>query len=278
MNTVKTTSLDFNYSIQGRLKELCHPLSYNFGISTFAYLRFLKNGKILHITNNHAWLSHYVSHNLFNDVNRYMYEINNIPNSGAGYYLRTGKISNNFNEVLEKFGLWHGLSIYIRYPEYTEAWCFATVSENHLIHDLYLNHINVLKHFILYFKSKGFDLLDHSDQSKLLITKTTSFELINEKPLEEKIKDFFKKTKISSIVLGDSSKKNSISPREAECINHLSNGKSVKEIAHLLGISPRTVETYIESLKNKVGYTMKNDLINHFNKLPDFTLLNDFHK
>lgn len=171
MSFINTSNLEFNQSINQRLKDLCYPLFNNFGITTFAYLKFLKDGKILHITNNHDWLSFYTSQNLFNNVNRYINEINSVPENKAGYYLRSSKISNNFNEILEKFGLWHGLSIYIRYPEYTEAWCFVTLSQNHFVHDLYLNHMDVLKHFILYFKSKGSDLLDHSDENKLKASK-----------------------------------------------------------------------------------------------------------
>ena len=278
MSIINTDPLDFNFSVNRRLKDLCYPLLHNFGITTFAYLKFLKNGQILHITNNHDWLSYYTSKNLYNDVNRYVDEINSIPENGAGYYLRSSKISNNFNEVLEKFGLWHGLSIYIRYSEYTEAWCFATISENHLIHDLYLNHTDALKHFILYFKSKASDLLDHSNKNKLLTTQAKSFEIIRKKPLEERVNNFFESTKIKTILLGDSASAPRLSCREAECIQYLSHGKATKEIARLLKISPRTVETYIDSLKKKVGCTMKNDLITHFTKLPDFTLLNNFHR
>ena len=111
MSLIKANNLEFNQSINQRLRDLCHPLFHNFGITTFAYLKFLKDGKILHITNNHEWLSYYTTQNLFNDVNRYINEINSLPENKAGYYLRSSKISNNFNEILEKFGLWHGLSM-----------------------------------------------------------------------------------------------------------------------------------------------------------------------
>lgn len=271
-------SIQFNASINQRLKELCHPLYENFGITTFACLKFLKDGKILHITNNYEWLCFYVTQNLFNNVNRYIDEINSIPENKVGYYLRSSKISNNFNNVLEKFGLWHGISVYIRYPEYTEAWCFATSSDNHFIHNIYLNHMDVLKHFILYFKAKGYDLIDHSDEAKLLKTPAKSFILSSETSFEVKLKNFYNNTKIDTIFLGDGSNLYQLSPREAECMKHLSTGKAVKEIAHLLEISPRTVESYINTVKQKVGCTMKNDLINHFTKLSDFTLLDNFHR
>ncbi|MBY0500647.1 MAG: helix-turn-helix transcriptional regulator [Alphaproteobacteria bacterium] len=269
--------LDYNHSIEDRLKQICAPLFNNFKITTFAYLKFLEDGKILHITTNHDWLTFYTKNNLFNDVNRYINEINNIPENGIGYYLRTSAVSNNFNEVLEKFGLWHGMSIYMRYPKYTESWCFATLSDNHQISDLYLNHMNILEHFILYFKSKAFDLISHSDKNKLLSTNAHSFELIANKPIDERIQNFFENTKIDTINLENLSTKFSISRRQAECIHHLAHGKSIKEIAKLLNLSPRTVESYIAIIKTKIGGSTKLDLLNFFSQLPDFVLLNNFH-
>ncbi len=42
-----------------------------------------------------------------------------------------------------------------------------------------------------------------------------------------------------------------LSPRELECLFHLNNKKSINQIASLLNLSPRTVESYLHNVKLK---------------------------
>lgn len=46
----------------------------------------------------------------------------------------------------------------------------------------------------------------------------------------------------------------SLSQRELQCIQCLANGSSLKQISQYFNVSPRTVETYIERIKNKSGF------------------------
>jgi len=52
-----------------------------------------------------------------------------------------------------------------------------------------------------------------------------------------------------------------LSLREQECLYFLLRGKSAKIIAKHLGLSPRTIETYIDRLKNKFGCMYKHEII-----------------
>lgn len=54
----------------------------------------------------------------------------------------------------------------------------------------------------------------------------------------------------------------SLSRREAECYFYLLRGYSASEVAVLQNISKRTVEDYIQRLKNKLGCFTKKELIN----------------
>lgn len=50
-------------------------------------------------------------------------------------------------------------------------------------------------------------------------------------------------------------------PRESECLFLLLRGKSAKEIAGFLELSCRTVEGYIEHIKNKMGVSSRSEVI-----------------
>ena len=55
--------------------------------------------------------------------------------------------------------------------------------------------------------------------------------------------------------------------REAECIYHLAQGKTMRMTANDLQLSVRTVEFYVKNMKLKVGVRTKNQLIDKVIKL-----------
>lgn len=60
--------------------------------------------------------------------------------------------------------------------------------------------------------------------------------------------------------------RNSLSARQTECLFYLSQGHTYKEIAREMSISPRTVEYYIEIIRDKTGCDRKYELVSYFNK------------
>lgn len=59
-----------------------------------------------------------------------------------------------------------------------------------------------------------------------------------------------------------------LSTRERQIILHLIDGRTSKEIARILDISPRTVETYRSRLLNKFGATNVVDLMSRLGSMP----------
>lgn len=52
-----------------------------------------------------------------------------------------------------------------------------------------------------------------------------------------------------------------LTPREQDCLCYLVRGKTMAQIAELLHLSRRTIESHIESIKNKFGCNKKSDII-----------------
>lgn len=52
-----------------------------------------------------------------------------------------------------------------------------------------------------------------------------------------------------------------LSKRQSECLYYLLRGKSAVSIAKLLGLSPKTVEYYIDEIKNKMVCNNKAEVI-----------------
>lgn len=73
-----------------------------------------------------------------------------------------------------------------------------------------------------------------------------------------------------------------LSDRELECLFFILRGKSAKQIGEYIRLSKRTVESYIENVKNKFGCHNKSELIlkafsmGYMNIIPPRFLQNDF--
>lgn len=66
-----------------------------------------------------------------------------------------------------------------------------------------------------------------------------------------------------SYSIGKTTPFSSLSPRELDCLFYLIRGKTMKETAIALTISPRTVETYIEHIKHKTQIKKRSDMIDY---------------
>jgi len=159
------------------------------------------------------------------------------------------------------FGIWHGFDIHYRLEDSVETWAFCTSADREKINNFYLNNLKLFHAFCLHFREKAAFLLETNDK-KHLATFKNSFD-ISFQPLGFPVENGI--TLPFSILHEGYSLRTlngpvKLSKREIECLFHLSQGKSIKEIGRLLNISPRTVETYILSSKRKTGYHNKADL------------------
>lgn len=69
-------------------------------------------------------------------------------------------------------------------------------------------------------------------------------------------------------ILNGKSQSSQLTKRQLECIYYLMNGLTLKEIAHQLKISPRTVEHHIEVIKNKLHCQHRSEVIIKAMELP----------
>ena len=99
----------------------------------------------------------------------------------------------------------------------------------------YVNNLGVFNEFILYFYSVANHLIQEASQQSILIQPVNKFGCSQKK-------DFC-----------DNTNQPNFSQREMHCIHWYLQGKNSGEIAIILGISRRTVETYIENIKIKLG-------------------------
>lgn len=151
------------------------------------------------------------------------------------------------------------------YPEYKEVCLFSTAHTAENTDPYLVENVILLQKFILFFKEKL-----HKDKHLMAgLTKRHNNEIakpdilkVEKKPLAQfEIKKYYLDGDLHNIAF---------SKREAECLKYLHYGKSAKEIAQLLNLSPRTVETYFNSIKTK---TNSKNLLEVISKLESCSFL-----
>lgn len=121
----------------------------------------------------------------------------------------------------------------------------------------YLNHIDLFERFLDYFREKAKPLIERAMKEKIIIP--NKFELA---PKGLMYKDLDRQAFLNLL------NPQHFSMREMECIRLLTRGYTHKMIAQELGISPRTVETYLEHIKEKTDTHTKGELVKYLLKFP----------
>jgi DNA-binding CsgD family transcriptional regulator len=268
-NIDNSSALEYNISINQKIISLCKPLLDNFGITYFSYSHFFNTGKYLDFCADIKWQQHYIEYFASEPfISKYMKQIylnrtkyslwNNDPKSAPE------KLFSRFIVDSCNFDIWHGFTIYKHYENSIEAWHFATTKENCRICNFYINNIELLEHFILYFRDRAFEFIDPSDSKKLMTLRDNS-PFIDPSHMElELSKNFIENTSIKKYHLSTKNASVTLSRKEAECLFHFSKGRSTKETAKLMNASPRTIETHIENIKRKTGCSRRSDLLSTF--------------
>lgn len=268
VNEKNNLSVQYNLKVASTLTSLCDPLFQTFGLSTFGYKRIFKDGRYLFLSTNNEWQSYHLYH-IHNHGNFFKNAMAECSSSREDSFYRTfwpSLSSDHFLQSLNHFDMWNGINFYRKKEDSIELWTFSTNAEQHQNPNSYLEMLNHLEHFIAFFNVKACDIIDVSDQKKLARFKDGLDLVLPEScdftPHNKNL--FLDATKIDRIPLMVGSRFVHLSKRQTECVKLVSYGKSIKEVARLLKISPRTVETFLGSVKCKTGYATMSEVISCF--------------
>lgn len=201
------------------------------------YSRIYKDGSIHTISTNKEWINNWLCYfdnfsNTFfqNKIKKAISSISSVY--GAWSYTR----QDHLLEFNHHYQIDQGFDIYKRQKDYVEMWAFSGNAEVPLFHDFCINNIHKLEEIT-------------AEYTKLL----------------EKRKDlFFAKKAQVSLDIASSFDEVLLTTREVECARLIIIGRTTKEIARDLNISPKTVEVYINNIKQKTGCNYKHDLIKSY--------------
>ena len=91
-------------------------------------------------------------------------------------------------------------------------------------------------------------------------------ELIESNLSRDCLDKFIEQTPLQQYPLRGKTGQIYLSKRESECLLQLSLGKTAKETARALDLSPRTVEFYLNNIKEKTDCRTRTELVRAFNE------------
>jgi|SRR5579872_4679789 len=241
------------YSIkQDRLiKKICAPLADTLGISYFAYYRIEEEGGFCIVSNLPEQLDYYYSQPFYL-TNPYLVH----PR-----LMRTGYaiVTTSFDEasialMRQQFNIYKLFLILQHFGGAIEGYLFFGKESDPIIPQDFLNNLHLLLKFAPYFKREAKTLLGHMQADKFNLKKAKGEAFLKSDPnmplayADQKTLTFLKKIA-------------PLSWREQQCLELFQQGRSAQATAGELGLSPRTVESYFESIKDKLGCYTKGELL-----------------
>jgi len=264
MHIDNKSALLFTLDSISRVQEIVKPLAEYLGINFFGYMKLYNNCSFSVLINGYSdFLNNYF--NLIKEQDTYFKNefrstIDNGPNTflWPTEYKEIPAVASLHNE----HDIWHGYSINYRHSEYIEHYAFAFNKNASNKTDFFIKNSHVLEKFCHYFKSKASDIIKKQEQGpKSSYPKRFDISCIEEQSRNrQKFFDEINKNKKSLIANKDGSLIK-LTKRESECISILMKNKTVKEIGSTLNLSPRTVEHYIDNVKQKLGIRYKSELL-----------------
>lgn len=260
--------LDFNQANAEKINQICTPLAQHFDITAFFYLRVFDDGHYIMLSNHDAFLEvAVVGDNIFR-TEYFSQQVELYCKYEPLKDIWPEDVQDLTIEIMRERGLRNGFNIIREVDGSLEAVGFSNAKEQSQVKQFYAMHMKTLEDFVDNFRILAGDMCDpsgpanlgfspyvHGNHSKIeRLFKTTT-------PWERKIIDF--NNSIQFLVkqeMVETGKRYSLTLREIECLSYLTTGKSAKEIARLINISPRTVETHISNIRLKTRCQTKTEM------------------
>lgn len=249
------SALNYNLQVFNRAVEICSPLFSYSCVKSFRYFRIFENGDYINISTNQEWLNERVT-KIHNNSTVFQKSACSAVDNKMSFYLWPTDCRDAVLDLFKKHNIFHGITAYKRSGSSVEAWSFgATVADSQAA-NFYINNLDILNKFISYFNICAKELIDVTDSSKLAhFSNPISIEKFQQPSAES-----FPTTGFSS----PCGKKNLLTNRQLECLKLISNGRTAREVARIMNVSSRTVESHINTIKDKLKTTRKNSIIEYY--------------
>ncbi len=171
------------------------------------------------------------------------------------------------------FGLDHGLVIVNHHKKYLETGVFSGLLSKKPLYNLFMNEMGLFRTFLEEFKSRLNKTLNSILEEGIMINHIKA-------PVSQHTFDYVEilpEKRLSLIASSKWSKFLKLSNREKECLVLVSQHLTYQEMGDFLGLSARTIEHYLDSVKNKLEIHSRAELYVAAQKMIELGLSKETH-
>lgn len=236
--------------LKGPINDYCKDFFEQHGFNYFQYLRCYIDGSFSLLSNHTGVLEEFQN---YSDAPFIFSSFDEEYSQKHSYWFLWDEELPDFpvNFVRTKFGFHHGLTLVRRSKSYYDMIAVALPQPKNNINTFYLNKQKIIEIFINNFDKNHFNLLKYVEKHAIQLPYVNRDINYQKMCLSNGKINILGRKEITYITA-----------KELACVRLLCQGATVKQIADLLKISPRTVETYFSRIKIRTGFTNKTDFYN----------------
>lgn len=256
------------------LASICKPLQNYSGFNHFCYTHVDNSGKTFIISTNNALMEY------LDDIQSYKDDphLINPSNMLSGFATWDTNQGATFSAILaeykNRFDVSHGIS-YIEKGSDGHTIFGLAASHDHCPNDM-LNDLGYIKKFFNYLKQEASPILQIAREEHAIDLAALKKDFHTQPgiiPNNKKKKDALVQM-LMHIGLVDPRLANiTLTPQERRCVKLCIQGKTAKQVGHELNLSYRTVESYLETVKEKLGIYYKRELFDLKDSLLELGML-----
>lgn len=255
------------FLVKKQLATICKPLFSYTPYHYFDYQRFYYDGQYLALPIHYDFAYQIFKTDLLPNleelqINTAHYVFLSPTLLLPDLVLHPQKFINNI-KLSEQCNVYHRMYINFNFPEYMEVFGFGLTKPTKNIIDHYMNHRSLLEKFCIYFRESAKNIVCAMKKNKIYFDYPKDpgyFKDLNFKA-DLSYTEFLKEIKLKNYHIQGNNIDCQLSEREFQCLLWSAKNKTAKEIGRILSLSPRTVEAYLVTLKNKMNCESKLQLI-----------------
>lgn len=267
MTDIKHMLKNNNSFLSDKIKKLAEPLNTFFSIDEFIYNYISDEGDFFAISNQSEPSEYYYHHNFYQFSLFFLHPDNYSNGAVLPSVIDQGVKNEQIKNIMEsKFGYSAEtmLGIFKKDKHAVHKFLFNTKNKNLPITSFYLKNLQLLDSFCGHFLSEWKAYRKEMEKYTINIAELIGPKFFNiSMPGQlsgefDRKQDFLKRLGILPI---DFKSPTPFSAQEKACLEHMSMGKTIKETAEIMDLSMRTVEHYIDNIKNKMGCMTKSEVM-----------------
>lgn len=256
-----------NYTINktSKITKILEPLTLISGIQGFFRYTISKKGHFTFIGTHPSWNEEYYEKKYYLH-NPFLCHPSSLQ---EGIHFSNANRNEQYLEMLnlrrKRIDADHTMLLIDKNMDGIEAFGFFTTTQNSQVYNFYANEMPLLRSFIGFFKSEfSNDLISMMRYPANLLEakKELFFPKENKNHITPSARYNFLKAVDKNINI-DWLLSIKLSHREKQLLRLLKKGKTAQEIAAKLFISPRSVEKYIENVKDKFRCKRRSEIFDH---------------